>query len=232
VNLLLQQGADVHAKDKGGLVPLHNACSYGHYEVVQVVFCMLCYCNSCEGHYKLNFYCIIWAILSLLTVVHFLHRPPNVNLAYIKQRHRSRSAGQNTIQRLQCQYETLLPQTKNEFIFPATPWNDHWLKLRSSHFNLIKLITQNWYKSTSQNWLTLFADSLYCTVYWTIVWVMHIVWNVTQVLMTFHYFTSIMFISLINFYISKSSLTMLHKLYFHIRCQQITKLWHGKVFLA
>ena len=22
------------AKDKGGLVPLHNACSYGHYEVV------------------------------------------------------------------------------------------------------------------------------------------------------------------------------------------------------
>ena len=33
VELLLQQGADVHAKDKGGLVPLHNACSYGHFEV-------------------------------------------------------------------------------------------------------------------------------------------------------------------------------------------------------
>ena len=33
VSLLLQQGADVHAKDKGGLVPLHNACSYGHFEV-------------------------------------------------------------------------------------------------------------------------------------------------------------------------------------------------------
>ncbi|VDN40429.1 unnamed protein product [Dibothriocephalus latus] len=30
VELLLQFGADVHAKDKGGLVPLHNACSYGH----------------------------------------------------------------------------------------------------------------------------------------------------------------------------------------------------------
>ena len=37
VNLLLQQGADVHAKDKGGLVPLHNACSYGHYEVNFIV---------------------------------------------------------------------------------------------------------------------------------------------------------------------------------------------------
>ena len=33
VEILLQHGADVHAKDKGGLVPLHNACSYGHYEV-------------------------------------------------------------------------------------------------------------------------------------------------------------------------------------------------------
>ena len=33
VECLLKTGADVHAKDKGGLVPLHNACSYGHYEV-------------------------------------------------------------------------------------------------------------------------------------------------------------------------------------------------------
>ena len=33
VQLLLTHGADVHAKDKGGLVPLHNACSYGHFEV-------------------------------------------------------------------------------------------------------------------------------------------------------------------------------------------------------
>lgn len=33
VEYLLENGADVHAKDKGGLVPLHNACSYGHYDV-------------------------------------------------------------------------------------------------------------------------------------------------------------------------------------------------------
>ena len=34
MEFLLQMGADVQAKDKGGLVPLHNACSYGHLEVV------------------------------------------------------------------------------------------------------------------------------------------------------------------------------------------------------
>lgn len=57
---LLHHGADVHAKDKGwaahvqphqgreqgseltvslcsGLVPLHNACSYGHYEVAELL---------------------------------------------------------------------------------------------------------------------------------------------------------------------------------------------------
>ena len=33
----LQHGADVHAKDKGGLVPLHNACSYGHFEVTELL---------------------------------------------------------------------------------------------------------------------------------------------------------------------------------------------------
>ncbi|KAG1652408.1 Tankyrase-1 [Nymphon striatum] len=42
VEFLLQNGADVHAKDKGflhfrGLVPLHNACSYGHYEVAELL---------------------------------------------------------------------------------------------------------------------------------------------------------------------------------------------------
>ena len=37
VEFLLQSGADVHAKDKGGLVPLHNACSYGHYEVTELL---------------------------------------------------------------------------------------------------------------------------------------------------------------------------------------------------
>ena len=35
--LLIFLGADVHAKDKGGLVPLHNACSYGHYEVTELL---------------------------------------------------------------------------------------------------------------------------------------------------------------------------------------------------
>lgn len=37
VQMLLEQGADVHAKDKGGLVPLHNACSYGHFEVTELL---------------------------------------------------------------------------------------------------------------------------------------------------------------------------------------------------
>jgi integrase/recombinase XerD len=34
---LLEGGADVHARDKGGLIPLHNACSYGHYEVAKLL---------------------------------------------------------------------------------------------------------------------------------------------------------------------------------------------------
>ncbi|TMS03427.1 Tankyrase-2 [Larimichthys crocea] len=37
LNTCLHHGADVHAKDKGGLVPLHNACSYGHYEVAELL---------------------------------------------------------------------------------------------------------------------------------------------------------------------------------------------------
>jgi tankyrase len=46
VSILLKQGiftgahwpmADVLAKDKGGLVPLHNSCSYGHIEVVEIL---------------------------------------------------------------------------------------------------------------------------------------------------------------------------------------------------
>ena len=31
---LLNVGANVHARDDGGLIPLHNACSFGHAEVV------------------------------------------------------------------------------------------------------------------------------------------------------------------------------------------------------
>jgi len=37
VEYLLQHGADVHAKDKGYLVPLHNAASYGHFEVTELL---------------------------------------------------------------------------------------------------------------------------------------------------------------------------------------------------
>ena len=34
---LLECGANVHARDDGGLIPLHNACSFGHAEVVQLL---------------------------------------------------------------------------------------------------------------------------------------------------------------------------------------------------
>ena len=33
VEFLLEVGANVHARDDGGLIPLHNACSFGHVEV-------------------------------------------------------------------------------------------------------------------------------------------------------------------------------------------------------
>lgn len=33
VDHLLRTGANVHARDDGGLIPLHNACSFGHSEV-------------------------------------------------------------------------------------------------------------------------------------------------------------------------------------------------------
>lgn len=34
---LLEAGAAVSARDKGGLVPLHNAASYGHLEVAALL---------------------------------------------------------------------------------------------------------------------------------------------------------------------------------------------------
>ena len=34
---LLQNGASISAKDDGGLVPLHNSCSFGHVEVVRLL---------------------------------------------------------------------------------------------------------------------------------------------------------------------------------------------------
>ena len=37
MELLLHCGANVGARDDGGLIPLHNACSFGHAEVVQLL---------------------------------------------------------------------------------------------------------------------------------------------------------------------------------------------------
>lgn len=37
MKILLKNGADVIAKDKGGLIPLHNACSYGHLDVCELL---------------------------------------------------------------------------------------------------------------------------------------------------------------------------------------------------
>lgn len=34
VDFLLRNGASVHARDDGGLVSLHNACSFGHADVI------------------------------------------------------------------------------------------------------------------------------------------------------------------------------------------------------
>ena len=37
MEILLNAGANVHARDDGGLIPLHNACSFGHAEVVSLL---------------------------------------------------------------------------------------------------------------------------------------------------------------------------------------------------
>lgn len=34
---LLEHGADVNAQDKGGLIPLHNASSYGHLDIAALL---------------------------------------------------------------------------------------------------------------------------------------------------------------------------------------------------
>lgn len=35
--LLVERGAEVDARDKGGLIPLHNASSYGHADVAALL---------------------------------------------------------------------------------------------------------------------------------------------------------------------------------------------------
>lgn len=48
VKFLLDKGADVHAKDKGGLIALHNSSSYGHYEVTKLLIEYGSNCNTCD----------------------------------------------------------------------------------------------------------------------------------------------------------------------------------------
>ena len=35
--MLIESGADVNSIDRGGLIPLHNAASYGHIEIAQLL---------------------------------------------------------------------------------------------------------------------------------------------------------------------------------------------------
>ena len=37
VEILLNAGATVHARDDGGLIPLHNAASYGHVDIAALL---------------------------------------------------------------------------------------------------------------------------------------------------------------------------------------------------
>eukprot|EP00731_Ephydatia_muelleri_P020724 Em0013g451a len=48
VEYLLQNGADVNAKDKGGLIPLHNAASYGHVDVAGLLIKYNSYMNATD----------------------------------------------------------------------------------------------------------------------------------------------------------------------------------------
>ncbi len=45
MEILLNAGANVHARDDGGLIPLHNACSFGHAEVRHFSPEAFRYCN-------------------------------------------------------------------------------------------------------------------------------------------------------------------------------------------
>ena len=43
---MLEKGADVNAVDRGGLIPLHNAASYGHVEIAQGKVRIILYIKS------------------------------------------------------------------------------------------------------------------------------------------------------------------------------------------
>jgi tankyrase len=48
VEYLLENGADVNARDKGGLIPLHNASSYGHVDVALLLIKYNSLVNMCD----------------------------------------------------------------------------------------------------------------------------------------------------------------------------------------
>ena len=57
VEHLLAMGANVLARDDGGLIPLHNACSFGHAEVSLFYFLKkLFYCLNLEKILKSKHY--------------------------------------------------------------------------------------------------------------------------------------------------------------------------------
>ena len=58
VEHLLQCGANVHAQDDGGLIPLHNACSFGHAKVVQVSYYSCCLKTADSLSNYPNMHCI------------------------------------------------------------------------------------------------------------------------------------------------------------------------------
>jgi isopentenyl phosphate kinase len=57
VEILLNAGANVHARDDGGLIPLHNACSFGHAEVNAHARSKSrhCFTNLGSSHFPANY---------------------------------------------------------------------------------------------------------------------------------------------------------------------------------
>ncbi len=46
--MLLEAGADVNSQDKGGLIPLHNAASYGHMDMADLLIQGGANINACD----------------------------------------------------------------------------------------------------------------------------------------------------------------------------------------